>query len=478
MKFSSLLLLCIIYLEGFSQSISKDSVYKQVSDKTFDKLSQSYKSLDKSVNQETIDILNKFQKQELKLKNMLQKKDSSKAQQLFSNSEATFAMMKSKLQEPLATNTISSLKNYVPGLDSVKTALQFLNKSGLSVPSSQKATALLGQIKQLQASLQNANSLKEYLSQREATLQGELSQFGLSKQLAGMNQQVFYYQQQLSQYKEILNDQQKQQEIIISAVKAIPGFAKFWQSNSGLSQLFPMPGNTGTVLAGVGLQTSTQIGKNIQQRLGTNLDDGGTNASQFLQQQVGTGQGQVDQLKDKLNKLNMNSGNSTMALPDFTPAYTNRKSLIDRLELGFNIQNNNSTNFLPTITNLGLSLGYKINSKATVGVGLSYLLGLGSGINHIHLSNQGIGIQNFVNIKIKGTIWLTGGLEYNYMTQFESLSAIKNICLWQKSALLGLMKKYSVGKKSGNIQLLYDFLATHEVPQSQPLKIRFGFNLN
>jgi hypothetical protein len=64
------------------------------------------------------------------------------------------------------------------------------------------------------------------------------------------------------------------------------------------------------------------------------------------------------------------------------------------------------------------------------------------------------------------------------MQQFSSINSIKNLELWQKSALLGLMKKYSVGKKSGNIQLLYDFLATHEVPQSQALKIRFGFNLN
>jgi hypothetical protein len=479
MKLLSSLLMCICCIHGFSQGIVKDSTYKQVSDKTLDKLSQSYAGLDKSINQQSNDIVDRFQKQELKLRNMLQKKDSSAAQQLFSNSEATFQMLKSKLQQPLSTNTISSLKNYVPGLDSVKTALQFLNKSGLSIAGNQRATALIGQINQLQASFQNANSIKEYLSQREANLQQDLSQFGLSNKLAGLNKQVFYYQQELSQYKEILNDQQKQQQAILSVIKTIPAFQKFWQNNSTLSQLFPMPGNTGTVLAGVGLQTSIQVGKNIQQRLGTNMDDGEANASQFMQQQIGgAGQTQMDQLKDKLDKLNLGSGNSEMTLPDFAPAYTNRKSFFDRLELGFNIQNNNSTNFLPTITNLGLSLGYKLSKNATIGFGVSYLLGLGAGINHIRLSNQGIGFQNFVNIKIKGSIWLTGGFEYNYMQQFSSISSIKNLELWQKSALMGLMKKYNVGKKSGNIQLLYDFLAAREVPQSQPLKIRFGFNLN
>lgn len=133
MKFLSSLLLCIIFAHGFSQSISKDSVYKQVSDKTLDKLSQSYATLDKSITQHSSEIIDKFQKQELKLKNMLQKKDSSKAKQMFSSSEATFQTLKLKLQQPLSTNTISLLKNYVPGLDSVKTALQFLNKSGLSI---------------------------------------------------------------------------------------------------------------------------------------------------------------------------------------------------------------------------------------------------------------------------------------------------------------------------------------------------------
>jgi hypothetical protein len=475
-----LILLCTIYVQGFSQEISKDSIqrsFAQINGETIKKLQTSYSNIDESVNRHTILLLERLQNREVKLKIILQKKDSSRALQLFSNSETTFQMLRSKLQEPLSTNPVSLIKNYIPGIDSIKTAMQFLNKSG-SFISNQKEVALLGQINQLQTTFQNANSIKEYLSQREANLQDQLSQFGLSKQLTTMSKQLFYYQQELSQYKEILNDRQKQQEIILSAVRDVPAFNNFWQKNSFISQLFPLPGNSGTVLAGVGLQTNAQIGKNIQQRLGANLDDGGTNASQFLQQKVNNGQNQMDLLKNKLDKLGMVGGSSDMVLPDFTPEYPNKKSVFKRLELGFNIQNNNGTNFLPTISNLGLSLGYKINKNTTVGFGISYLLGLGTGINHIHLSNQGIGIQNFVNIKLKGSIWLAGGFEYNYMKQFESISVIKNINLWQKSALLGLMKKYSVGKKSGNIQLLYDFLAARQIPQSQPLKIRFGFNLN
>ena len=66
------------------------------------------------------------------------------------------------------------------------------------------------------------------------------------------------------------------------------------------------------------------------------MDDGGANASQYLQQQVGQAQGQMDQLKSKLDRLNMNGGgNSNMAMPDFTPNNQKQKSLFKRLEYGF-----------------------------------------------------------------------------------------------------------------------------------------------
>jgi hypothetical protein len=132
---------------------------------------------------------------------------------------------------------------------------------------------------------------------------------------------------------------------------------------------------------------------------------------------------------------------------------------------------------LPVISTLGLSLGYKLSDKSTVGIGLNYLLGLGNGLNHIQLSNQGVNLQSYINVKVHGSIWITGGYEYNYMQQFASIHSINNLDLWQKSALIGLMKKYNIGKKTGNIQLLYDLLAEQEVPKGQALKIRFGFSL-
>jgi hypothetical protein len=420
--------------------------------------------------------LQRIQKKEARLKSKLQDKDSSKAQQLFANSESTYQKLKAKLQCPVTTPA-NSLKNYIPGIDSMQTALQFLSKTGLPTGEIQKLQSVSQQLKQLQGSLQNAGEIQDYVRQREQLLKEQLSQYGLGKNLLGMNKEVYYYQTQLAQYKSVLNDQQKQQELVLSAVRQLPAFQSFWQKNSLLAQLFPMPGNSGTILAAAGLQSQAQVGNLIQQRLGTVLNDGGANASQYLQQQVSGAQGQMDQLKEKLDNLNIKGGSSDMTMPDFTPNGQKKKELFSRLEYGFNMQNTSSTSLLPVISTLGLSLGYKLSDKSTVGIGLNYLLGLGNGLNHIQLSNQGVNLQSYINVKVHGSIWITGGYEYNYMQQFASIHSINNLDLWQKSALIGLMKKYNIGKKTGNIQLLYDLLAEQEVPRGQALKVRFGFSL-
>ena len=120
-------------------------------------------------------------------------------------------------------------------------------------------------------------------------------------------------------------------------------------------------------------------------------------------------------------------------------------------------------------------MGYKISDNMTAGVGVSYNLGWGTGLNHIRFSSQGVGLRSYMDVRAKGSIWITGGYEYNYMQQFAGLSDLRNYDVWQKSALLGLTKKYNLGKMGGNLQLLYDFLAASQVPQASPLKFRIGY---
>jgi hypothetical protein len=84
-------------------------------------------------------------------------------------------------------------------------------------------------------------------------------------------------------------------------------------------------------------------------------------------------------------------------------------------------------------------------------------------------------LRSFVDIKAKGSIWLTGGFEYNYLQQFTSLRDIPHLDVWQRSALIGLTKKYRIGKRENNIQLLYDLLADTGTPRGQPFQFRMGW---
>lgn len=117
-----------------------------------------------------------------------------------------------------------------------------------------------------------------------------------------------------------------------------------------------------------------------------------------------------------------------------------------------------------------------------MGIGGGYKLGLGKGWDKLALSNEGLSLRSYMDIKAKGSIWISAGLEYNYMQSFASLRSLpspiaQNINLWQHSALAGITKKYKIGKKKeGKMQLLYDFLAKQQLPQMQALKFRVGWN--
>lgn len=208
----------------------------------------------------------------------------------------------------------------------------------------------------------------------------------------------------------------------------------------------------------------------MMQRFGSIPD-----VQQVMHQQVQGAKDQLNLLKDKVNKLG--GGSTEKEMPDFKPNDQKTKSLLQRLEFGSNLQTVKSNKFFPSTTDVGLSLGYKLNDKSTIGLGGSYKMGWGRDIRHISISHQGIGLRSFVDYKIKGSIWLSGGAEMNYRSQFSNFKILDNYSAWQKSALIGISKKYQVSKKvKGNAQLMYDALWKEQVPRTQALVFRIGYN--
>src|SRR6185312_3790740 len=111
---------------------------------------------------------------------------------------------------------------------------------------------------------------------------------------------------------------------------------------------------------------------------------------------------------------------------------------LKRFEYATNIQTQKASSFFPITSDLGLSVGYKLNDKSVIGIGASYKVGLGRGWNDIELSSQGAGLRSYVDWKLKGSIWISGGFEMNYRSEFKNIDQLKDIIDWQQSGLLGL----------------------------------------
>ncbi len=394
---------------------------------------------------------------------------------------------------------------YLPGLDSLQGSLGFLKDAKNIVSKSkdiqQKLGSSLQQVKQLQNKLQQADEIKQYVQQRQQHLKTLLSSYtnlpkGITKHLGKYQESAYYYGRQVQEYKETLNDPDKLVKKVLATLQTLPAFKKFMQKHSMLAQLFPTPENYGTPQALSGLQTRANVQQVLQQRVGIPAANGtNANPAQYLQQQMQQAQGELSKIKEKLSQLgNGGSGNSEMVMPEhFTPNSNKKKSFWRRIQLGTDFQTQRSNNYWPTTTDIALTAAYRANNKTNSGIGLVGKIGWGQSWKHIKITGQGAGMRAFVewkapnlfgsNSKLAGSLWLTAGAEMNYNRTVESLAIFKNYSNWNKSALAGISKKYSMssplkkGKKiQGSMQVLYDFLHKQHIPPIPAFVWRVGYS--
>jgi hypothetical protein len=451
--------------------------------RSIEAMDKQYERMEKRLTRQTENYLKKLQKQEAKLRKQVARKDSLKAQQMFGQTESYYKGLLSKLQQP-STGKLQNLNSYIPAMDSLQTTGKFLNQysNKLQGVSPDKLAAFQGlnsSISQLQQKMSAAADIKAQLRQRKEQFKQQLDK-QFNQALAPFNKQVYYYQAQVDEYKALLSDPDKLAKQLLSWVRTVPAFQGFMSRNSQLAALFGggaggAGGSGGASLAG--LQSRTDVNNMLQQAMGS----GGGNPQQYLQQQTQAAQNQLNDLKNKVNGLGGNS--SDMAMPDFKPNSQKTKSFLKRLEYGLNIQSQRPNGLLPVTSDIAATVGYKLNDKATVGIGASYKLGWGNSISHISMSNQGIGLRTYIDVKLKGSFWITGGYEQNWLPELKSkLDSLPAGVYssnwgkgWQSSGLVGLTKKIKIGKKTSNVQLLWDFLSYQQIPRTQPLKFRVGY---
>jgi len=474
----------LLFLNIYALAQEDDSTIDKIPqfpNRLFDKLNRKTNNLDKELTKKTEKYLERLARKEQKIQNHLYKKDSTAANNLFAGSQEKYLELEEMIKNVEGFEQKPLAGEYLPYVDSLKGSLSFLEKNKhhleLSLDVQGKVTASLVSFNQLQYKFQVSEKIKQFVRQRKELIKQNLSRFenslGLNKYLDEYNKQVYYYSQQVREYKEILNDPDKLLQKTLVILNKFPAFGEFMKANSQLAGLFNLPDGYGSQLGVQGLQTRDQVTQLMQGQLAS----GGTNSITALQSNLQSAHQQLDQLKDKINLLGGGSGDIEM--PDFKPNNQKTKPFLKRLELGTNLQTTRANYFFPTTSDIGLSLGYKLSSKGVAGIGISYKVGWGTSINHIHVTSEGVGLRSFLDLKLKRNFYISGGYEYNFQQPFNSFQQVKNLNSWQHSGLIGISKMVSItGKlvKKTKVQFLWDFLSYYQVPRTQPIKFRVGYN--
>ncbi|HEY6505035.1 MAG TPA: hypothetical protein VIZ28_13750 [Chitinophagaceae bacterium] len=447
----------------------------QIPSSYLDKVSSKANQLEQKLDMQTDKAVQQIMKQEAKMKRKLAKIDSLKAKEVFGNAEQKYKDLQEKLQSKLAG------KQYIPSLDTLSTSLKFLQQNPQLIAQTKEAQKklkdALDKVNGLEDQFRKAEEIKKFLKERKQFLKDQLSKFGFAKELKRLNKQVYYYSEQLNEYKALLKDHKKAERKALELLSKTKLFKDFMRKNSMLASLFRMPGDPNDPSAQAslaGLQTRAQVNSLIQQQIGA----GGPNAQSQFRQNLQEAQSKLNELKNKITQ--MGGGSSDAEMPEgFKPNNQKAKSFFKRLEYGINIQTQKATNFFPVISDIGLSLGYKLNDRSVIGVGASYKLGMGKGWNDIDVTSEGIGLRSFIDWKIKGSLWISGGYEQNYKSAFSDFDQLKDLNAWTQSGLIGISKTISLKTKffkKTKLQLLWDFLSYQQVPMTQPIVFRVGYN--
>lgn len=467
MKYCFLLIVALM-LEGQMMAQDSSAIIRQADLVNIERMGESANRFVSDIEKVEKRYLKKIQRIENKLLKKLSKIDSSKAQIMRSNSSQFFGTVMSRISKP-------SNSNYFGRLDTLITGLDFFGKGSNDLTQLQNGAKTLSNAQasliEFRDKLKEGRELSSLLNERKAFLREKLNDADFAKYLKSYSKELYYLNASVNEVKQVFQEPRKAEEKILKVLSQTPQFKEFLREHSELASLFRIPDDPSdpsglSLLAG--LQTRSQVSAMIQQQIGT-ID------LQAIRQNLNGAQGQLEQLKSKLAK----NPDGLEDLPDFKPNSQKTKSFWRRVELGSNVQSNRGNSFFPVTSDVGLSAGYKLSDKSVVGLGSSFKLGWGEGIRNIRLSSQGLALRSFLDIKLKGSFWATGGFELNYWDRINTLSIFSNLSPWQKSGLVGVSKIVSLNSKffkKTKVQVLWDFIGKANSPNYQPLVFRYSYN--
>lgn len=457
-----------------------------------EKISSKQQKINQRINRRTSRIINRFSATEKEVYDKLFLIDSNKARELFTGVFNKYDAIKTKLLSPASIPGDGKAAPYIPGLDSLTTMLHFLQPLTANSESLQKA---LDQAGTLKSQLGRGEAIKSFLAGRQDALKQMSTTFtGLPKEYidkytSRYAKEFGYYKAQLEEWKEEIKDPAKAEKLALQVLNKLPAFRKFMQENSELAGLFGAAASTPG--AAPGLQTRQGLMQELQQRFGSTA-----NPQQMVQQQMQAAQGELNKLKAKAEGLRSGEvGNGNATMPGEGEVNTQKtKPFLKRLQFGWNLQTGGkpvaNIGSYPSVNDLAVSAGYKVNDRFIAGVEVAYKFGLGKSWKNFTYTHEGIGLRSFFDYKLSalqkgnkvlfGNWWISGGYEMNYWSAFKRTTQINGINTWQRSCLLGVNKKMSLNNKyhkQVSFRFLWDFLSYQQIPRSKPFVFRIGYNL-
>lgn len=411
--------------------------------------------------------LQQVERIEKKIKRQLLKVDPLKADVLFGHSSNTISNFRKRLEATgeATGGPASFINNYT---DTLETTFKFLEGQGLAGMAGTRLEDAKKAILQVKGKLQVSENIQASIRNRKAELVESIGNISRCKAgLSKLNKRVYYYHQQLNDYKEMLQEPSRAEEKAMAILRKSDVYKSFVQKHSMLASLFNINMNEDVQAALADYQTMQSVEQQVRQGIGSDIS-----AQEFVSQQMQYAASLVDQAKSKI------SSGSLDDVPNFTPNSLKTKPFLKRMEYAADIQSQPSNVYLPTMLDLALQIGYKFSEKGVAGLGVNYKFGFGENLSKVRFTSEGVGLRSFASYRLKGILHLAGGWEFNHYSRFYSLSDLSEGSNWAQSILAGVkINAFKVGKYQANFVLFYDFKANQSVPRTSVIKFRYQYTL-
>jgi hypothetical protein len=383
----------------------------------------------------------------------------------FSKVKAFYDQMLSRIRNPVAEAGFA--REYLPKMDSLLTSSALLR----SITGNESLDVLTEKLKGLQGAYFEAADIQKQISER---LNGFIERYKGKiplKEVQKIKQISQTAKAQIQEFKNLIENPSPKVERLIDLAVQQQSFEGFFAQHAELSRLFKSPSlSVGGNKPDPGLQTVAQLEKQIQDKFGNS-------GKSLLAKQQQNGQQAISGVQiDMLNTILGASGKSASEPQINTESV---KPASKRFSFSTDIRSQRSNGWLPAYSEIGLNIGYRLSQNFIGGIGVSGRVGWGKGFSEFKVSMEGVGIRSFVDYKIKGGFYATGGFEAIYDPLPDLQSRVTTFSQWQKNGLIGLKKGFRIKNgfiKGASMKLMWNYLSYSQRGVVPPFDFRIGYD--